>query len=82
MFITAVADTLAGIIRRKKTEDKLKQAATVFESAAEGIVITDEQARITAVNQTVVAMTGYSENEMLGKTPASGVQSTMIVTFS
>ncbi|WP_018717885.1 sensor domain-containing protein [Arhodomonas aquaeolei] len=58
---------------------ELRLAATVFEHSAEGILVTDPQQRIVAVNHAFTRITGYPESEALGKTPAllhSGVQST------
>ena len=51
-------------------EDSLRLAASVFESSAEGILITDAQQRILSVNPALVAITGYQPHEVLGKTPA------------
>ncbi|MFB4202700.1 hypothetical protein KBTX_02232 [wastewater metagenome] len=56
---------------------ELRLAATVFEHSAEGIVVTDPQQRIVAVNQAFTRITGYPESEALGETPTllhSGVQ--------
>ncbi len=57
-------------------QEKLQQAATVFESTAEGVLITDTQQHISAVNRAFTEITGYSESEALGHTPrllASGL---------
>ncbi len=56
--------------QRLRAEEKLRQAAVVFHNAQEGIMITDEHARIQAVNQAFCDMTGYTEAEVLGQTPA------------
>jgi diguanylate cyclase (GGDEF)-like protein/PAS domain S-box-containing protein len=58
------------ITERKRADEKLRQAARVFESTLEGVMITDAAQRILAVNRAFTAITGYSEAEMLGKTPA------------
>jgi diguanylate cyclase (GGDEF)-like protein/PAS domain S-box-containing protein len=50
-----------------EAERRLVQAA--FENAAEGIVITDADTRIIAVNKAFTAITGYSESDLIGKTP-------------
>ncbi len=57
------------IEERYKYEEKLKQAARVFQSTSEGIVITDTNARIIAVNGAFSKITGFSEQDVLGKTP-------------
>ena len=51
-------------------EDSLRLAASVFESSAEGILITDAKQRILSVNPALVTITGFEPHEVLGKTPA------------
>jgi len=68
-FVLTIADTLAGVILRKQADDKLKQAATVFENSVEGIVVTDVNANITAINQAVSDLTGFQEEEVIGQNP-------------
>ena len=51
------------------TERRLQQAATIFETTDEGIVITDENNRIIMVNSAYTEITGYSEAEALGQNP-------------
>ena len=48
---------------------RLRQSATVFENAAEGIIITDADERIVAVNDAFTQITGYTETDVLGTTP-------------
>jgi diguanylate cyclase (GGDEF)-like protein/PAS domain S-box-containing protein len=55
---------------RKKAEQQLKLAATVFAGSSDGILITDSSARIVSVNQALCAMTGYTEGDLLGQPPA------------
>ncbi len=55
---------------RKKAEQQLKLAATVFAGSSDGILITDSSARIVSVNQAFCAMTGYAESELLGQPPS------------
>lgn len=57
------------ITERHLMQEKLGLAATVFESTAEGVLITDTQQRISAVNRAFSEITGYSEDEALGQTP-------------
>ncbi|WP_068827348.1 bifunctional diguanylate cyclase/phosphodiesterase [Pseudomonas sp. BMS12] len=57
------------ITEREQMQERLHQAATVFESTAEGVMITDLCQRITAVNRAFTDITGYSEAEALGQTP-------------
>ena len=48
---------------------KLRLAARVFDSSKEGIIITDPQARILAVNPSFVEITGYTAADVIGKRP-------------
>ncbi|WP_006786672.1 EAL domain-containing protein [Thiorhodospira sibirica] len=57
------------ITERKQAEMALRQAACVFESTRDGVLITDLNARIVAVNRAYTEITGYHEHESLGQTP-------------
>ena len=54
------------ITERKRTEDMLRVAATAFETH-EGITITDAHANIIRINRAFQDITGYSQEEVLGK---------------
>ncbi len=58
------------ISERKKMEEGLKQAATVFENTTEGVVITDCDGCIVAVNRAFGEITGYSSDEAIGANPS------------
>jgi len=66
-LMTALARDVS---ERVQAEEKLRQAAVVFDNAQEGIVVTDRDARILAVNKAFSEITGYTEAEVLGETPA------------
>lgn len=71
------------IEERREAEEKLRLAACVFDSSAEGIVITGIDERIIAVNRAFSAVTGYRADEVLGQTPRilqSGRQDTAFYT--
>ena len=54
----------------KRAEDQLRLAARVFDRAGEGIMVTDPQQHILTVNDAFSKVTGYSAEDVLGKTPA------------
>ncbi|MDQ5911160.1 MAG: hypothetical protein QG599_3257 [Pseudomonadota bacterium] len=57
------------ITERLRIEERLRQAATVFENTRDGITITDANERILRVNQAFCDLTGYTEAEVQGQTP-------------
>lgn len=65
-FISVVED----INERKVAEAQQRLAARVFESSAEGVIITDVEQRILAVNKAFSDITGWSDKEVIGNTPA------------
>jgi diguanylate cyclase (GGDEF)-like protein/PAS domain S-box-containing protein len=67
--IGGLVGVILDVTERKKTEDSLRLAASVFANSLEGIVITDAEARIVDVNEGFTSITGYSRDEVLGKNP-------------
>ncbi|MCZ4305109.1 EAL domain-containing protein [Zoogloeaceae bacterium G21618-S1] len=65
-FISVLED----ISERRRAAEASQQAAAVFESTREGIIITDLNRRILAVNPAFSDITGYCADEVLGKSPA------------
>jgi diguanylate cyclase (GGDEF)-like protein/PAS domain S-box-containing protein len=55
------------VTSRKQAERKLLLNSQVFESASEGVVITDADGRILDVNRAFTTITGYSREEILGE---------------
>ena len=58
------------ITDRKHAEEQLRLVARVFDRAAEGVIITDENQKILTVNDSFTTVTGYTREEVIGKTPA------------
>ncbi len=54
---------------RRKTEERLREAAAVMENTHDGVVITDTTPRILAVNEAYTTITGYSAADVIGKNP-------------
>ncbi|WP_313514595.1 phosphodiesterase DibA [Pseudomonas sp.] len=55
---------------RRANEASLRQAAAVFDSTLEGVLVTDTQQKIIHVNRAFQRITGYEEKEVLGKLPS------------
>jgi diguanylate cyclase (GGDEF)-like protein/PAS domain S-box-containing protein len=58
------------LTERRQAEAHQRLTATVFETTGEAILVTDTAARIVAVNQAFCRITGYSKEEVLGKSPS------------
>ncbi len=54
---------------RLAAEEKLELSAKVFSQSREAIIITDKDNNIISVNRAYTAITGYEEQEVLGKNP-------------
>ena len=57
------------VTERKLADQKLRLAASVFENATEGIVITDVDGTIQSVNPAYTTITQLGEEELVGKNP-------------
>lgn len=51
------------------SEQRLRLAATVVDNTIEGVVVTDAESRILSVNASFTRLLGYTEDELLGRTP-------------
>lgn len=69
-WLIGVLGIARDITERRADEEKLRFLARVVESAAEAFMVTDTLGNIVAVNPAFTAITGYSEAEVVGKTPA------------
>ena len=61
--------TVKDITLQVRNERELQIAAAVFEHAAEGVMVTDRDNRILRVNPGFTAITGYTADEVIGRTP-------------
>lgn len=66
-FLWAIADTLAGIIERKKTEEQLRTLSRVIEHIPASVVICTETGEVEYVNPFFTHNTGYPPPEILGR---------------
>jgi two-component system, cell cycle sensor histidine kinase and response regulator CckA len=64
-IITSVLD----ITDRKKAEDELRRLSTAVEQAAEEVIITDTEGVIQYVNPAFEKITGYTREDVIGRTP-------------
>lgn len=61
---------LKDITQRKQNELRLKQAAAVFENTNEAVMVVSAQRKIQRVNKAFCNMTGYTEEQVLGRSPS------------
>ncbi len=65
--IDGVAINGIDLTERRLDEERLRQAAVVFESTAEGVIILDTRYRVTRVNRAFVEITGFEPSECRGE---------------
>ncbi len=56
-------------VQRVRAATAMRQAATVFKSTREGVVITDLKPCIINVNRAFTEITGYQEQDVIGRNP-------------
>ncbi len=57
------------VVQRADAERRERVHATVFDASSDSIVITDQEMVVLSVNSAFTRITGFTENEVLGKTP-------------
>ena len=70
--------TFFDLTERRETEARLELQGAALNAAANGIVITDHLGHIVWINHAFTQLTGYTEHEVIGRTPSilnSGKQS-------
>ena len=58
------------ITAQKQRELQLEQSGIFFENSNEGIMITDARGNIVSINKAFSRITGYREDEVIGKNPS------------
>ncbi|MBN1956840.1 MAG: EAL domain-containing protein [Desulfuromonadales bacterium] len=66
LLLLAIVD----ISKLRQNEKQLTLAKKVFHNIQEGIIVTDHKCRIAMVNQGFTELTGYSDKDVIGQTPA------------
>lgn len=67
--LVGITGVIRDISQRKEAEKQLQLAAKVFESTLEGVTIVDADGKILTVNSAFTDITGYSEEDVIGKNP-------------
>ncbi len=58
------------ISERRQAEEELQLAALVYRNSGEGMMVTDDNNCIIAINPAFTKMTGYQEGEAIGRNPS------------
>ena len=69
-MLRVVSDLIAGHRARKRTAMHLKKLENAIEQAVEMVVVTDSSGVIEYVTPAVSRISGYSREELIGRTPA------------
>ncbi len=64
-----MSGTHTDISERKQLELAQRDASTVFASSYEGIMVVDTEGKISKINPAFSRITGYQEDEIIGKSP-------------
>lgn len=67
--VVLASGVASDITERRQAAERLRQAATVFTSTQEGVLITDLDGNILTVNPAFTTITEYTEAEVLGQNP-------------
>lgn len=61
--------TYVDVTSRREREEALRLAAAVFNTMDEGVLVTDSRNQIISANPAFSAITGYTQDEAIGKNP-------------
>ena len=67
--VVGIAGVGRDISEQVRSQEKLRLSATVLESTREGVMVTDADGKLIAVNHAFTEITGFSETEALGQHP-------------
>ncbi len=68
-LIKVISERETEISQRKQTEIQLRIQTKALETAANGVIVTDRDGKILWANQAFARMSGYSVEELIGKSP-------------
>jgi diguanylate cyclase (GGDEF)-like protein/PAS domain S-box-containing protein len=68
-IITHYVAIFSDISERKANENALRLAAVVFEQSIEAVIVIDDRERFVSVNSSFTRVTGYTAEEVIGRTP-------------
>jgi PAS domain S-box-containing protein len=69
MTLQAIADQCGGALERIRADEALRLLSSAIEQSADNIVITERDGTIKYANPAFLQLTGYSKEEVIGRTP-------------
>jgi diguanylate cyclase (GGDEF)-like protein/PAS domain S-box-containing protein len=69
-FVTGIVIEVRDVTAMRDAERRLLQSAAVYAATSEGVLITDPEGFVVAVNAAFTQITGYAESEILGQKPS------------
>ncbi len=67
--VTKISGIIQDVTEQKKVRDDIELASKVFDNAVEGVAVTDCDGTIQFINKGFTAITGYTEEEAIGRNP-------------
>ncbi|MBK1654504.1 putative bifunctional diguanylate cyclase/phosphodiesterase [Allochromatium vinosum] len=67
--ITGIVIEMCDVTAMREAERRMLQSAAVYAATSEGVLITDSEGIVVAVNAAFTQITGYAESEILGQKP-------------
>ncbi len=61
--------TVQDVTEKNMAREEIQLYKTVIQQSAQGVIISDSANRIIAVNPAMIRLTGYDEDELIGKNP-------------
>jgi PAS domain S-box-containing protein len=68
-YLKKLPVTIENAIRRRRAEEQVRKLTRAVEQSPASVVITDTKGQIEYVNPKFTSLTGYTPDEVLGKTP-------------
>ncbi|UHD15214.1 EAL domain-containing protein [Thiocapsa bogorovii] len=68
--VTGIVVNIRDVTSVRDSERRLLQSAVVYAATSDGVLMTDSDGRIVAVNAAFSRITGYAEAEVLGRKPS------------
>jgi diguanylate cyclase (GGDEF)-like protein/PAS domain S-box-containing protein len=68
--VTGIVIEVRDVTAMREAERRSLQSAAVYSATSEGVLITDPEGIVVAVNAAFTQITGYSESEILGQKPS------------